>query len=117
MIDPFEEMRAAELHARLVSRRRGHWSAAELLTAATREGHDALGWPDAGQIAVGRRADLVTLAARSVRTAGTGDDEQTVVFAATAADVTHVVVDGWVLAREAEHVGADLDAAVARLLR
>ncbi len=117
VIDPFEEMRAAELHARLVSRRRGHWSAAELLTAATREGHDALGWPDAGQIAVGRRADLVTLTARSVRTAGTGGDEQTVVFAATAADVTHVVVDGWVLAREAEHVGADLDAVVARLLR
>jgi cytosine/adenosine deaminase-related metal-dependent hydrolase len=43
---------------------------------------------------VGERADLVTLDTRTRRTAGTGADEHTAVFAATAADVTHVVIGG-----------------------
>lgn len=92
VVDLFEEMRAVELDERLATERRGHWSATELLDAATR--HDSLGFPDAGRIAVGARADLVTVATDSPTTAGTGADEQTAVFAATAADVTHVVVDG-----------------------
>ena len=54
----------------------------------------SLGFDDAGAIAVGERADLVTLDTTTPRTAGTGADENTAVFAATAADVTHVVVDG-----------------------
>ena len=88
-------MRALELDERLATQQRGHWSAAELLAAGTR--HDSLGFPDAGRIAVGARADLVTIATDSPATAGTGADEQTAVFAATAADVTHVVVDGRVV--------------------
>jgi formiminoglutamate deiminase len=92
VVDLFEEMRAVELDERLTTERRGHWSAAELLAAGTR--HDSLGFPDAGRIEVGARADLVTIATDTPTTAGTGADEQTAVFAATAADVTHVVVDG-----------------------
>ena len=63
---------------------------------AARRRHRArvLGFADAGAIAVGQRADLVTIDTTSPRTAGTGADENTAVFAATAADVTHVVVDG-----------------------
>jgi formiminoglutamate deiminase len=108
VIDPFEEMRAIELDERLATQRRGHWTAAELLTAATR--HDSLGWDDAGGIAVGRRADLVTIATDRVRTAGTGADEQTAVFAAVAEDVTQVVVDGRVVFRggDREQLGRDL---------
>ena len=48
VIDLFEEMRAVELDERLATMRRGHWSAAELLTAATTTGHASLGWADAG---------------------------------------------------------------------
>ncbi|SDE13775.1 formimidoylglutamate deiminase [Nocardioides lianchengensis] len=95
VVDLFEEMRAVELDERLATQRRGHWSAAELLAAATR--HDSLGFADAGRIEVGARADLVTLATDTPTTAGTGADEQTAVFAATAADVTHVVIDGRVV--------------------
>jgi formiminoglutamate deiminase len=115
VIDPFEEMRAVELDERLASQQRGHWTASELLAAATR--HDSLGWDDAGEIAVGRRADLVTLATDRVRTAGTGADEQTVVFAATAEDVTHVVADGRVVFVEddREHLGRDLDQVIGRI--
>ena len=94
VVDLFEEMRAVELDERLATRQRGHWSAAELLAAATADGHASLGFPDAGRIAVGARADLVTLDLASPRTAGTGAGAETAVFAATAADVVHVVRDG-----------------------
>nr|WP_246298578.1 formimidoylglutamate deiminase [Nocardioides panaciterrulae] len=115
VVDLFEEMRAVELDERLATRRRGHWAAAELLEAATATGHASLGFPTAGRIAVGARADLVTLDTRSPRTAGTGADEGTAVFAATAEDVVHVVADGRVVARagDRQEIGRELDAAIA----
>jgi formiminoglutamate deiminase len=115
VIDLFEEMRAVELDERLATQERGHWTAAELLDAATR--HESLGWRDAGRIAVGARADLVTIATDRVRTAGTGADEQTAVFAAAAEDVTHVVVDGRVVFREGDRdqLGRDLADVIGRI--
>lgn len=107
-IDMFEEARCVELHLRLRDRRRGHFRATELLEAATRAGHAALGWDDAGTIATGARADLVTVTLDSVRTAGT--DPAAVVFTATAADVTQVVVDGRVVVREGRHAHLDVPA-------
>ena len=86
MIDLFEEMRAVEMHERLASQQRGHWSALELLAAATYDGHRSLGFGDAGRIAEGQRADLVTVDLDSVRTRGAGATPETAVFAATAAD-------------------------------
>ena len=114
VIDLFEEMRAVELDERLATQTRGHWSAAELLTAATSDGHASLGFPDAGRIEVGQRADLVTLDLASPRTAGTGADEHTAVFAAVAEDVRQVMVDGRVVVRQGdrEEIGRELDAAV-----
>jgi formiminoglutamate deiminase len=87
VIDLFEEMRAVEMHERLASQQRGHWSALELLAAATYDGHRSLGFDDAGRIAAGQRADLVTVDLDSIRTRGTGASAETAVFAATAADV------------------------------
>ena len=106
VVDPFEELRALELDQRLATRRRGHWTAAELLAVGT-----------AGRsIAVGQPADLVTIDTASPRTAGTGADEHTAVFAATAADVRHVVVGGRVVhtAEDAGAVGRALDDAIGR---
>lgn len=117
VIDLFEEMRAVELDERLVSQQRGHWQAAELFEAATTTGHASLGWDDAGSIAVGMRADLVTLDTASPRTAGTGADEHTVVFAAGAADVTQTMVDGRIVFRQAEagQVGRELATAIGKV--
>ena len=117
VIDLFEEMRAVELDERLATQRRGHWTAAELLTAATVDGHASLGFSDAGAIAVGQRADLVTLDLASPRTAGTGADENTAVFAAVAEDVRQVMVDGRVVVRQGdrEEIGRELDEAIGRL--
>jgi formiminoglutamate deiminase len=97
VIDPFAEMMALELNERLATRRRGHFAAAELLDIGGRVGHLGLGWPDAGEIAVGKRADLVVVDQASVRTAGTGGSLEMVAFAATGADVQRVMIDGrWV---------------------
>jgi formiminoglutamate deiminase len=87
VIDLFEEMRAVEMHERLATQQRGHWSAAELLAAATYDGHASLGFPDAGRLAEGCRADLVTVDLDTWRTRGTGATAETLVFAATGADV------------------------------
>jgi formiminoglutamate deiminase len=116
VIDAFEEMRAVELDERLAQQARGHWSAAELLRAATATGQTSLGFADAGEIAVGQRTDLVTLDTVSARTAGTGADAHTAVFAATSADVRHVVSDGRVVF-EGDHgaVGRALAAAIERV--
>jgi formiminoglutamate deiminase len=115
VIDPFEEMRGLEMDERLASQERGHWTAAQLLDAAT--GHGTLGFADAGAIAVGQRADLVTLDTASPRTAGTGADEHTAAFAATAADVVQVVADGRVVYTKAddEEIGRELDEAIGAL--
>jgi formiminoglutamate deiminase len=114
VIDHFEEMRAVELDERLATQQRGHWTAAELLTAATTTGHASLGWDDAGAIAVGRRADLVVLDPASPRTAGGGRDENAVVFAAVAEDVRRVMVDGrWVVEDgDRATIGRELDEAI-----
>ena len=117
VIDPFEEMRAVELDERLATQRRGHWTAADLLAAATTDGHASLGFPDAGRIEVGARADLVVLDTATVRTAGTGAGGETAVFAATAEDVARVMVDGrWHDTRgERPEVGRALAAATDRM--
>ena len=121
VIDLFEEARGVELHERLTSLVRGNVRPAHLLRAATEAGHRSLGWTDAGAIAAGGRADLVTVRLDGVRLAGTsaGDAAAAVVFAATAADVDHVVAGGRVIVRGGRHehmdVAAELRAALADL--
>ena len=122
VIDLFEEARAMELNERLRSRTRGHWTAGALLRAASPDGHAALGWADAGTIEPGSLADFATVALDSVRTAGPVPilGAETAVFAASAADVRHVVVGGREIVRDGVHVsvpdvGAALAGAVAAL--
>ncbi|MFD3539957.1 formimidoylglutamate deiminase [Streptomyces sp. NPDC058662] len=105
VIDLLEEARAMELNERLRSRTRGHWTANALLSAATADGHAALGRPDAGRLEPGALADFTTLALDSVRTAGPLPrlGAETAVFAATAADVRHTVVGGRHIVRDGVH--------------
>ncbi|MFE5594255.1 formimidoylglutamate deiminase [Streptomyces sp. NPDC056549] len=106
VIDLLEEARAMELNERLRTRTRGHWTAAALLRAATADGHAALGRPDAGTLEQGALADFTTITLDSVRTAGPVPRlaAETAVFAATAADVHHVVVGGRIVVRDGAHV-------------
>ncbi len=115
VIDLLEEARRVELDERLASRERGHFTAAELATAATSAGHASLGWPDAGQLAPGAMADLVVVRLDSVRTAGTvrGTALESVIFGATAADVRDVIVGGRDVVRDGQHqLVADVPAAL-----
>ena len=109
VIDLFEEARAVELDERLATNDRGTHRAADLLTMATANGHHALGWDDAGELRVGGRADLVAVSLDSVRTAGSGARHAVAatVFAATAADVTDVIVDGIVVVEDRAHTSID----------
>ena len=119
--DRFEEARAVELDERLATERRGHHRPADLLAAATASGMDALGW-DAGRLAPGHLADLVTVGLDSVRLAGTrpADVIDHLVFAATDADVTSVVASGRRIVADGRHllvgdVGAALTGAITAL--
>ncbi len=109
VIDLFEEARAVELDERLRTEVRGHWTAGELLQAATMAGHASLGWPEAGLIAPGAFADLVVINTDSVRLAGwqPATAAEAVVFAATAADVRQVVVSGRDVVRNGRHLLVD----------
>jgi formiminoglutamate deiminase len=109
VVDIFEEARAVELDERLRTERRGHWSASDLLRAATSDGHASLGWPEAGRLAPGCLADFVTVTLDSVRLAGADAATllESVVFAAAAADVRDVVVGGRRVVGEGRHTLVD----------
>jgi formiminoglutamate deiminase len=110
VIDLFEEARAVELDERLASGERGHHSPAALLRAASEGGQACLGWPDAGRIEAGARADLVAVGLDGVRLAGTqpADALAAVVFAAGAPDVREVIVDGRQVVRDGAHASVDV---------
>ena len=110
VIDLFEEARALELDERLASGERGHHGAEALLRAAATDGQTCLGWPDAGRIEAGARADLVTVSLGGVRLAGWEPEHalESVLFAASAADVRHVLVDGREIVRDGRHTTIDV---------
>ncbi|HEX2902386.1 MAG TPA: formimidoylglutamate deiminase [Jatrophihabitans sp.] len=106
VLDLLEEARALELDERLRTGRRGSFSPAELLAAATN--HASLGWQDAGLLTVGARADLVAVRTDSVRTAGSLPEQ--ILFSASAADVDTVIVDGVPVVSAGQHRLGDIAA-------
>ncbi|MEU8139250.1 formimidoylglutamate deiminase [Streptodolium elevatio] len=120
VIDMFEEARAVELDERLRTGSRGHFTTARLLAHGTVLGQAALGWDDVGRIEPGMRADLVTVGLDSVRLAGTLPRlaSESAVFAATAADVTHVMVGGRTVVADGVHQTVeDVPGELARTIR
>jgi formiminoglutamate deiminase len=111
VVDLLEEARALEMHERLFTLERGVFAPSELVAALTRQGHAALGWPEAGRLEVGAVADLVAVRLDSVRTAGTAVPQA--IYGATASDVHTVVNAGRVVVRDGQHALGD----VARMLR
>jgi formiminoglutamate deiminase len=123
VVDLLAEARLVELGERLARQERGHFTAADLASAATVAGHASLGWPEAGQLVPGGLADLVTVRLDSVRTAGAAAATalESVIFGATAADVTDVVIGGRDVVRDGRHqlvpdVPGELAAAISAVL-
>jgi formiminoglutamate deiminase len=114
VVDGFEEARAVELDERLRSMRRGTHQPVELLRAATAAGYAGLGWPEGGRLEAGALADFVTVRLDEPRLAGASraDVVPALVFAATAADVDHVVVGGRTVVDGGRHVAVDVSAAL-----
>ena len=118
-IDLFAEARRAEWDQRLATGQRGHLDTTALLAALAPRGQASLGVADAGRLAVGARADLVAVDLGSVRTAGAdpATAAASVVFGASPADVTDVIIDGRRVVRDRAHrdgdVGQQLASAIA----
>jgi cytosine/adenosine deaminase-related metal-dependent hydrolase len=104
VIDLFEEARAVELNERLVNGVRGASDPGALLSAAT----------GGRSLTVGSPADLCVLSLDSVRLAGFDPQQAAshVVFAATAADVSSVVVGGRCVVSGGRHRSIDTVAAL-----
>ncbi len=115
--DLFEEARGVELHERLRTLRRGTLSPGALLGAAT--AHSSLGWTDAGVLRPGARADLVNVSLESTRLAGADPERalDAVIFAATATDVRHVMIDGeWTVRDGVHHLVPDIAGELAMVI-
>lgn len=102
VIDPFEELRALEMHERLGTNERGRFRPDQLLRVASANGYRSLGWFGGGVLAVGGLADLVVVRNDTVRTVGARASQ--LVYAATAADVDTVLVGGRIVVERGEHV-------------
>jgi formiminoglutamate deiminase len=113
IVDPFDEIRALEGHERLRGLSRGVFTPAELLAAATVDGYGSIGWT--GGIRSGAVCDLVALDLGSTRTAGARLDQAW--LAASAADVTDVVVGGRRIVEAGAHPLGDVGALLAEAIR
>lgn len=108
MIDMLAESRGLEMHERLRSGHRGRFTVVELVDALAPAGHASLGWPDAGRIAVGAPADLVSLRLDSLRTAGALPAQ--VPLVAAGGDIDTVVCGGRTIVSGGRHLGLEADA-------
>ncbi|HEV7889669.1 MAG TPA: 5'-deoxyadenosine deaminase [Pyrinomonadaceae bacterium] len=106
-LDMFTEMRSAALLQKV-------WRGADVLTAArvlrmaTRDGARALGLEDEiGSVEAGKRADLIVVDLERLHTTPRPDVVSTVVYAAEAADVRDVLIDGRAVLRDGQLMTLD----------
>ncbi|MBL3687757.1 amidohydrolase [Leucobacter zeae] len=108
-LDLFEEIKTGAILHRGARQDAAIVRAADVLDIATRRGAEAIGFPDAGALEVGRLADVIALDVTGSSAAGF--DATTLVshlgFAATGADVRHVFVGGRHLYADGEHLTLD----------
>ncbi|WP_105034470.1 formimidoylglutamate deiminase [Cryobacterium aureum] len=119
VIDPLLEMRGLEMGERLASHKRGRFTPAALLNAASTAGYAALGL-GRHRLQVSNPCDLVEISTTSVRTVGCSVAQ--LPLTATASDVLRVVVGGRLVAECGLLVGGERPAtlmadALARLGR
>lgn len=99
-LDGFAEMREAAL---LSAERAGpgKLTAKDILTMATWNGAEALGWQDRiGRLSIGMDADFIAVDLETPHSAPVIDAATALVYSAKSSDVRHVVVAGEVLVRD-----------------
>jgi 5-methylthioadenosine/S-adenosylhomocysteine deaminase len=101
-LDMFTEMRTAALLQK-VSHGADALPARRVLRMATIDGARALGLADeTGSLETGKRADVILVALEGLHLAPRPDIVSAIVYAAEAADVSTVIIDGRVVMRERE---------------
>ncbi|MDO5502531.1 MAG: formimidoylglutamate deiminase [Actinomycetia bacterium] len=101
VVDPFEEVRALEMHERLQSLERGRFSLAELDEVGTESGYHAIGWPEGGVLREGALADFIAVRLDGPHAAGA--DPAQIMFVAGNQDISDVVIDGERVVANGEH--------------
>jgi 5-methylthioadenosine/S-adenosylhomocysteine deaminase len=116
-LDPWTELRHAALLAKI---RTGVTTlpAREAFRLATLEGARALGVDDeVGSLEVGKKADVVVVRLDGPHVEPGGDVFSRLVYACTARDVEHVLVEGEPVVRHGEHLRLDRDRVLSRARR
>jgi 5-methylthioadenosine/S-adenosylhomocysteine deaminase len=113
-LDPWTELR----HAALLAKVRTSTTALPARRAfhlATIDGARALGLGDVtGSLEVGKRADIVVIRTDGPHVEPCGDVYSRLVYACTARDVEHVLIDGTMVVRHGEHQLLDREAVLSR---
>lgn len=107
--DMIREMRYAALVSKFAHADPTAGTAAAVYEAATLGGARALGRDDLGRLAVGSRADIVTVNLRRLHVGPVVDPIRALVYHCTAADIDRVIVDGRVLVEAGRLVTVDED--------
>lgn len=106
-MDLVGEMRQAGFVSKLHAADPAGATAPELLHAATVAGAEALGRSDLGRIAPGARADLVVIDMARPHLQPVSDPLRTLVWNASGADVSAVMVDGRLLVEHGRYLLGD----------
>jgi len=110
-----EEMRAAAIFARVAAESAHAVTTADIFTAATIGGANALGRDDLGRLAPGAKADLVIVDAEHPAMRPLYDPIRSLVYSAAERAVRHVFVDGRQVVKDGKALAFDYADAVARL--
>ena len=114
-MDPWTEMRQAALLSKAKRGDAASLPARQALRLATMGGATALGLQDSvGSLEVGKKADIVIVSAQGLHQQPALDPHSTLVYASTAQDVQHVLVDGAWLVRHRELTTLDGERIAAR---
>ena len=108
-LDFFREMYVASLIAKGSSCDPTVGKAADILTIATKNGALSQGRTDAGELMIGKRADLILVSLEDVNTMPTYDPTYTAVYAAKASNVRMTMVDGRILYENGEYTTLDIE--------
>ncbi len=109
----FSEMNVAALLQKVASGDPTALRAGEALDMATRDGADALGWPELGRLTVGGPADLCALDLARPQLAPAFDPVSDAVYAASGGEVILTMVAGEILYRDGVHRWCDYPALLA----
>jgi len=109
----FSEMQTAALLQKVAACDPTLLEAGAALDMATRDGADALGWPELGRLAVGGPADLCALDLSRPQLAPAFDPVSDAVYAANGGEVVCTMVAGKVLYRDGAFPGCDYPALLA----